>query len=78
MVPEEGATMVIEECNSFDPEQVEVLATAFSSVCNALGIVGDKHGREVIAVRIVDLAKTGVIDAAALRDRVLAESRVAA
>jgi methyl coenzyme M reductase gamma subunit len=69
----------LEDCNTFDPEQVEVLATAFTSVCNALGIfAGDVHGRQVIAVRIVDLAKTGVIDAKALRDRVLAESRVAA
>jgi hypothetical protein len=39
---------------------------------------GDEHGRQVIAIRIIDLASRGVIDAGALRDRVLMEARLAA
>jgi hypothetical protein len=33
--------------------------------------MGDVRGREVIATRIIDLARSGVIDATALRDGVI-------
>ena len=55
------------------------MSQAFHDTCNALHIfAGDEHGRQVIATRIIDLASTGVIDAKALRDRVLKEARTAA
>ena len=43
---------------------------------NALQIFnGDERGREAIAVRIIELARSGVIDSAALRERVLLETK---
>jgi hypothetical protein len=37
---------------------------------------GDEKGREIIATRIIDLARSGLIDPAALRDRVITEARL--
>jgi hypothetical protein len=55
------------------------MSKAFEEACAALHVfAGDQRGREVIATRIIDLARNGVIDAAALRDRVMLESRSAA
>ena len=63
----------------FKPEALRVMSQAFHDACNALQVFdGDEHGRQVIATRIIDLASTGVIDAAVLRDRVLLEARTAA
>jgi hypothetical protein len=46
------------------------MSQALEQACNALNVfAGDQAGREAIAVRIIDLASTGVIDVAALRDR---------
>jgi hypothetical protein len=36
----------------------------------------DEKGREIIATRIIDLARSGVIDPTALRDRIIAEARL--
>lgn len=69
----------IETQNAFEPEAIRVMSEAFHDACNALQIfAGDEHGRQVIATRIIDLASTGVIDANALRDRVLMEAHAAA
>ena len=63
----------------FEPEALRVMSEAFHETCNALQIfAGDEHGRQVIATRIIDLAGSGVIDARALRERVLMEARTAA
>jgi len=63
----------------FEPDALRVMSQAFHDACNALHIfAGDEHGRQVIAIRIIDLASRGVIDAGALRDRVLMEARLAA
>jgi len=62
----------------FEPEALRAMSQAFHDACNALKIFdGDEHGRQVIATRIIDLASSGVIDAAVLRDRVLLEARTA-
>jgi len=69
----------LEDPAVFDPETLRVISQAFHDTCNALHIfAGDEHGRQVIATRIIDLAGAGVIDAKALRDRVLMEARTAA
>jgi hypothetical protein len=68
-----------ESQNAFDPEAISAMSQALHDACNALRIfAGDEHGRQVIATRIIDLASTGVIDAEALRDRVLMEARTTA
>jgi len=66
----------LEDAAAFDPEATAAMSKAFIEVCNALRIFnGDKRGREAIAIRIIELARSGALDAAALRDRVLLESR---
>ena len=68
----------LENQTTFGPEALSVMSRAFNDACNALCIfAGDEHGRQVIAARIIDLASAGVIDANALRDRVLKEARTA-
>jgi len=69
----------VPESVAFEPQAISAMSQALEDACNALQIfAGDQHGREVIALRIIDLARSGVIDANALRDRVLLEARSAA
>jgi hypothetical protein len=59
----------------FEPDAARALATAFDQVCAALNLPANAdHDRETIAVRIIDLARTGVHDPQVLRDRVLLEA----
>ena len=53
------------------------MSKAFEGACIALRVyAGDEKGREIIATRIIDLARNGLIDPTALRDRVIAEARL--
>ena len=62
---------------AFSPETIAAMSKAFEGACIALRVyAGDEKGREIIAARIIDLARGGVVDAKALRDRVLAEARL--
>ena len=64
--------------SSFEPEVTSILSQVIDDTCDALRISPDNaHDREIVAARIVDLARTGVIDAVVLRDRVLQESKSA-
>ena len=59
----------------FAPEDIAILITAHAEVCNQLKVApGDRPGREAVAIRIIDLAKAGMRDAHALRDRVVVEA----
>jgi hypothetical protein len=61
---------------SFEPDATSILAAAIDDTCNALNIPSEHaHEREIIAARIVDLARGGILDADALRDRVLQEAK---
>jgi hypothetical protein len=54
------------------PEAIKAMSTAFDDVCAALKISdGEERSREIIATRIVDVARSGVVDAKALGDRVI-------
>ena len=67
----------IEDSGAFDPEIVSAMSKAFADTCNALKISsGDKQGREAVAVRIIEIVRSGVIDPAAIQSRVMAEARV--
>jgi hypothetical protein len=69
----------IEDAAAFEPDAIRAMGSALSDVCNALDILAaDAHGREVIAIRIIELANRGLHDVDALRDRVLREARSAA
>ncbi len=64
------------ECRAFDPEAISAMSRALEEACDALDInLTDAHGREVIAIRVIDLACSGVADARAIRDRVLLEAK---
>ena len=69
----------LSETSAFEPEAIQAMSTAFELACADLHIsAGDARGREIIATRIIDLARRGVVDAAALHRRVVAEARVSA
>ena len=60
---------------AFGPAAIEAMSKAFEEACIALQVfAGDEKGREIIATRIIDLARNGLIDPTALRDRVIAEA----
>ena len=62
---------------AFGPAAIEAMSKAFEEACIALHVyAGDEKGREIIATRIIDLARNGLIDSTALRDRVIAEARL--
>lgn len=63
--------------NVFDPKDVTAMSMALDDVCKALNLRDDSAAREVIAVRIIDLAKGGERSPTRLRDRVLHEAGMA-
>jgi hypothetical protein len=66
----------IDDAAAFDAAATAALSRAFTEVCETLKIAPDRsHDREVVAIRIIELARSGVVDACALRDRVLQEAR---
>jgi hypothetical protein len=61
--------------SAFEPEVTRAMAFAFEDICRMLGVTeADDREREVIAARIVELARRGERDARQLRDRVLHEA----
>jgi hypothetical protein len=71
----EGGNLLPKSDNStFDPETTAAMAMALDQVCDALKIDADKSAREVIATRIVELARRGERDPMKLRDRLLREA----
>ena len=66
-----------EDAACFDTEATRAMSAAFADACNALRVFnGDERGREAIAVRIIELARSGVLDAKALCERLLTEAKV--
>jgi hypothetical protein len=51
------------------------MSRALEEARKMLHIDGQAHDREVIAARIIDLARSGVIDAGARSARVVAETK---
>jgi hypothetical protein len=64
----------LEDHAAFDPEAMDAMSKALEDACEALHINGEIKDREVVAARIIDLARNGVIDAKALSDRVINEA----
>jgi hypothetical protein len=58
----------------FGPETTAAMGAALEQVCHTLRIDHDAVARELIATRIIELAKRGERDAKKLRDRVLMET----
>jgi hypothetical protein len=60
----------------FDPEDIIAMSIALDDICKELNLRDNNSAREVIAVRIIDLAKTGERSPTRLRDRVLHEAHM--
>jgi hypothetical protein len=60
----------------FGPSDIEAMSKALNDVCAMLKIEGDASAREVIAIRIVELAACGERNLERLRDRLLLEANV--
>ena len=65
----------LDDHSAFSPEEIKVMSKALEEACAALQVAGQTKDREIIAVRIIELARKGVIDATALRDRVVEAMR---
>jgi hypothetical protein len=60
---------------AFGPDTIAAMSQAFEEACIALRVfAGDEGGREIVATRIIDLARNGLVDPKALRDRVVSEA----
>ena len=63
---------------AFEPCDIQTMSMAFDEVCKALNVpITDDGAREVIAIRIIDLAERGEHSSIRLRDRVLREANAA-
>jgi len=65
----------LKDHSAFEPDAIEAMSAALERTCSALHVNGHIRDREVIAARIIDLARNGVIDAEVLSDRVIAETK---
>jgi hypothetical protein len=65
----------VDDHSGFQPDEIDAMSRALEDACKALYINGQVHDREIIAARIIDLARNGVLDARALSDRVVAETK---
>jgi hypothetical protein len=63
--------------NVFEPDQIKAMSMALDAVCEKLKLQGDSSAREVIAARIIDLARRGERSPIRLRDGALREARLA-
>lgn len=58
----------------FDPRDITAMSMALDDVCKELKVADRGRAREVIAARIIELARRGERSPTKLRDRVLAEA----
>jgi hypothetical protein len=65
---------LLRDC-AFEPDDIKAMSTALDDVCNTLHLSDRANGaREVIAERIIELARRGERSPTRLRDRVLKET----
>ena len=65
----------LQDRHASHPEAISAMSKALEESCAALKVNGQTKDREIIAARIIDLARNGIIDPTALRDRVVAETK---
>ncbi len=58
----------------FDPKDIAAMSMALDDVCKALKLNGNVSVKEMIAGRIIDLARSGERSPTKLRDRILQEA----
>lgn len=65
----------LDDHSAFEPDEIDAMSRALEETCRVLHINGRAQEREVIAARIIDLARNGILDAKTLSQRVLAETK---
>jgi hypothetical protein len=58
----------------FGPDELKAMSMALEDVCNALKLNGNAKAREIVAIRIIELAQHGEGSRTRLRDMVLREA----
>jgi hypothetical protein len=61
----------------FDQKDITAMSMALDDMCKILNLQDDNSAKEVIASRIVDLARAGERNPTRLRDRILHEANLA-
>jgi hypothetical protein len=61
----------------FDQKDITAMSMALDDVCKLLNLRDDNSAKEVMAIRIIDLAKAGERSPTRLRDRILHEADLA-
>jgi hypothetical protein len=67
-------TLFSREQPAFGPKSIKAMSTALEDVCSSLGIGSNMTAKEVIAIRIIELARRGERSPTKLRDHLLAEA----
>ena len=62
----------------FGPQDVQAMSIALDDICKTLSLDGEAAAKEIVAVRIIELARRGERSPAKLRDRVLHEANCGA
>jgi hypothetical protein len=65
----------LKDSAAFGPDAIATMSEALDQACRALNIEGEIKNRQIIAERIIELARTGVLDAKLLSERVVAETK---
>jgi hypothetical protein len=61
----------------FDPHDIKAMSIALDDVCTVLKLKDNSPAREIMAARIIDLARGGERSPTLLRDKVLHEAGLA-
>ena len=64
----------LDEEAAFDPQDLAAMSRALDDVCEALKLSASESAREIIAIRILELAQSGEKSPTRLRDRLLEEA----
>ena len=59
---------------AFEQKDIDAMSMALEDVCKELNINGDKAAREIVAIRVLELAQRGERSPTILRDRILGDA----
>jgi hypothetical protein len=60
---------------AFEPDEIEAMSMALEDVCSTLKLDADAKAKEIVAIRIIELAGQGMRSRTSLREKVLQEAR---
>jgi hypothetical protein len=64
----------LERESVFGPGEINAMSMALDDVCKALRLDGNAKAKEIVAIRIIELARRGERSPTRLRDRLLKEA----